>query len=100
MMGKANDLLPFKGQPDHIMVEQYTGDDFTRLYFYNGKPLDFGIFITRKNTETRKFELEYRTNVETGKRHREEHDTQIFNDSKSLVEYINFKLGMLWKDGF
>lgn len=99
-MSKARDLIPFKEQPEHVLVTQFTGDDFTRLHFYNGKPFDFGIFITRKNAQTKKFDLEYFVNVEDGKRHREERDNHSFDSSKLLVEYINFKLTMLCKDGF
>lgn len=96
----ANELIPFKEQPDHLQVVQYSDEGFTRLYFYNSKPMDFAMFITRKIAARKAFELEYLTNFESGEIDREERATREFPSSADLVEFINFKLTMLIKDGF
>ncbi|QEG09534.1 hypothetical protein TROPICALSUN_8 [Erwinia phage vB_EamM_TropicalSun] len=96
----ANELIPFKEQPDHLQVVQYTGDGFTRLYFYSSHPMDFAFFITKKVADRKSFTVEYLTNIESGEVNREERAVVEFPSSAKLVEFINFKLTMLIKDGF
>lgn len=98
-MQKINELLPFKDLPDHIMATNQSFDGFTRIYAYNTKPFDFGIFITRKDTDNRQFTVEYMLNVE-GNTEREERGIQTFKNSTEVVEFINYKFNMMWQWGF
>ena len=97
---KANELKVFHDIPDHIDVVSSSFDGFSRLYFYNSNPFDMALFITKKDSVKKVFEVEFLTSIERDEFERSERATKAFSNSAELVAFIKYKLTMLIKDGF